>query len=410
MNIDVAEMSNVINSPVRSYVEFSELATSIVSANQIVKADQAINSTGVILFEPEAEWLNKRYEFKNGNIVYLPVGGYGSYEDLGLVTHLDFFIPGIIRNPLKIKMLQIASQALNYSEIKTPIGTRFGKDIHSFGTTSGSRDYSKKNPYSIYKGTTPHLYLTRQSGIKLLGSTFDGTRGIEIPVNASGKDYYKVSVLYASVMYDKPFSADIELFRIKHNTDTIIIYADYQSPTTTSAELKAKKLSDNSIISTGPDPVVQFFVNGIEDETIRYGEWNMIGILFNGLLDFSFRDGIDTRIDITGPFLVNNISDYQIDQAAENNTVTFLYWSDVQGTLPTYETWQDVVTAGTWRDQLVSDESIVDIKLDASAIYSTYLGSNRLVANEDEYLLELDQNEYSTYLGVRSSLIKVSPL
>jgi hypothetical protein len=401
MNIDATEMSNVTNSPVRSYVEFSEIATSIISVNQITKTNVAAESDGVI--EPDAEWLNKRYEFKNGDIVYLPTGGYSQYDDLGLATHLDFFIPGIIRNPLKIKMLQIASQALNYSGMKTPIGTRFGKDIYSFGTTSGNRDYSKKNPYSIYKGTTPYLYLTRQSGIKLLGSTFDGTRGIEIPINSNGKDYYKVSVLYASVMYEKPFSADVELFRIKHNTETIIIYADYTSPTTASAELKAKKLSDGSDLGSA----VQFFVNGIENETtIRYGEWNMVGILFNGLIDFS-GTAVDTRIDITGPFIVNNISDYQIDQAAEVSNLTFLPWSAMQSS----KTWQQVLDAtGGWREQLISAVGVVDIKLDASAIYNSYLGSSRVTATEDTYVLEVSQQAYRTYLGIRSSLISVSPL
>lgn len=397
MNIDIPEMANVTNSSVRSYVEFSEIATSIVSDNQITKEDIAVESDSVI--DPLGEWLNKRYEFKNGSIVNIPTSGYNQYDDLGIVTHLDFFIPGIIRNPVKIKMLQIASQALNYSGIKTPIGTRFGKDIYSFGTTSGSRDYSKANPYKIYKGTTPYLYLTKQSGVKLLGSTFDGTRGIEIPINQSGKDYYKVSVLYASALHENPFSEDVELFRIKHNTDTIIVYAEYTN--SNYAELGAKKLSDNSSLGSA----VQFFVNGIEDEaTIRYGEWNMIGILFNGLLDFS--GSTTNRIDITGPFVVNNISDYQIDKATENSNFSFYLWSDTKN-----NSWEQVLLAdGGWQEQLISGEGSIDIKLDASAIYGAYLGNSRIVANEDQYTLEMAQDDYSTYLGVRSSLIRVLPL
>ena len=407
LNIDVPEMSNVTNSPVRTYVEFSEIATSIVSTNQTTKTTVPVESDSVI--EPDAEWLNKKYEFTNGNIVYIPTGGYGDYNDLGLVTHIDFFVPGIIRNPVKIKTLQIASQALNYSSLKTPVGTRFGKDVYSFGTTSGTRDYSKKNPYLIYKGTTPYLYLTKQSGIKLLGSTFDGTRGIEIPVNESGKDYYKISVLYASAMHEKPFTADVNLFRIKYNSDIITIFADRTDAN--SAELTAK-LSNGTIISTGLTPVVKFFVNGTEDATIRYGEWNMIGILFNGLLDFSGES--DNRIDITGPFLINNISDYQIDQSTESNNYSFYSWSEIQnqrveGGVTVYDEWS-VPATKTWNDVLYSGVGTIDIKLDASAIYGSYLGSGRIVADEDQYLLEMDQDQYSTYLGIRSSLIVVSPL
>jgi hypothetical protein len=399
LNIDVPQMSNVVNSSVRSYVEFSEIATSVVSTNQITKTNISVQSTNVI--DPLTEWLNNKYEFINGSIVYLPTGGYGDYNDLGLVTHIEFFVPGIIRNPVKIKMLQVASQALNYSPTKTPIGTRFGKDIYSFGTTSGTRDYSKKNPYSIYKGTTPYLYLTKQSGVKLLGSTFDGTRGIEIPINESAKDYYKVSVLSVSAMYEKPFAADVELFRIKYNEDTITVYADRTD--SNYAELTAK-LSNGTIISTGGSPVVKFFVNGTEDATIRYGEWNMIGILFNGLLDFG---GASTnRIDITGPFIINNISDYQIDESTENSNFSFYLWSDTDN-----NTWQQVLdAAGGWEQQLISGEGSIDIKLDANAIYGAYVGNSRIVANEDQYIIEMAQDDYSTYLGIRSSLIKVSPL
>jgi len=395
-NIDVPELADVTNSSIRTYVEFSEIAASVVSSNQITKTTAAVESNYTI--EPDSEWVNKKYELVNNTIIYLPSGGFNSYSDLGLVTHLEFYIPGIIRNPAKIKMLHIASQALNYSAIKTPIGTRYGKDIYSFGS---SRSYSAKNPYTIYKNTTPYLYLTNCSGIKLVGTTFDGTRGIEIPINQSAKPYYTVSVLEASILYEKPFTADVELFRIKHNSDTVIVYADYTSPTSASAVLKAKKLSDSSDMAS----VVQFFVNGVADQaTIRSGEWNMVGILFKNLLRFGGTS--DNRIDITGPFVVNNVSDYQIDQAAENNNYSFYLWSDTAT-----KTWTQVAaSSATWNDTLISATAATPIKLNASAIYNSYLGNSRISGNDDVYRISMDQQDYSSYIGIRSSLVAVSPL
>ena len=396
-NIDVPELANITNSSIRTYVEFSEIATSVVSSNQITKTTAAVESDYTI--EPDSEWVNKKYELVNNTIIYLPTGGFNEYSDLGLVTHIEFFIPGIIRNPAKIKMLHIASQALNYSAMKTPIGTRYGKDIYSFGTTSSVRDYSKKNPYTIYKNTTPYLYLTNYSGIKLVGSTFDGTRGIEIPINQSAKPYYTVSVLQASVLYEKPFTVDVELFRIKHNTDTFIIYADWTTPTSITAELKAKKL-DNTDLGAA----VKFFVNGVEDATIRYGEWNMIGILFTDLLRFG--GSASNRIDITGPFIVNNISDYQIDEAAENNNFTFYTWSQTA-----VKTWTQVAAASaTWNNTLISDTAGPAPQLNAAAIYSSYFGNSRVSANNDAYTFGIDQQDYAAYVGIRSSLIRTSPL
>jgi hypothetical protein len=400
-NIDVPELANVTNSSIRTYVEFSEIAASVVSSNQITKTTQALSSNYTITptdeVTPTDSWVNTKYEIVNNTIIYLPTTGFSSYSDLGLVTHIEFFIPGIIRNPTKIKMLHIASQALNYSAMKTPVGTRYGKDIYSFGA---DRSYSAKNPYTIYKNTTPYLYLTNYSGIKLVGSTFNGTRGIEIPINEFAKPYYTVSVIEASVLYEKPFTADIELFRIKHNTDTFIIYADWTTPTSITAELKAKKLSDNSDLGAA----VKFFVNGVEDATIRYGEWNMIGIVFTDLLRFGGRS--DNRIDITGPFVINNVSDYQIDEAAENNNFTFYTWSETAA-----KTWTQVAAASaTWNDTLISDTAGPAPQLDAAAIYSSYFGNSRISANEDSYTFGMDQQDYAAYVGIRSSLIRTSPL
>lgn len=398
-NVDVPELADVTNSLIRSYVEFSEIATSVVSDNQIAKTTASVESDYVI--EPTSEWLNKKYEVVNNTIVYLPTGGFNSYSDLGMITHIEFYIPGIIRNPAKLKMLHLGGQALNYSSIKTPIGTRFGKHIYSFATTDGTRDYSKKNPYTIYKNTSPYLYLTKYSGIKLLGATdtYDGTRGIEIPVNQSAKAYYTVSVLQASIMHEKPFTADVELFRIKHNSDTLVIYADYTSPTSTSAVLKAKKTNGDDMTST-----VQFFVNGIEDNaTIRYGEWNMVGIVFKDLLRFG---GSSTnRIDITGPFIINNISDYQIEEAAENNNYSFYLWSEIKT-----KTWTEAEALGNWDNVRISSTTGNVVQLDAAQIYNSYLGNSRISASDDAYVLGLNQDQYSVYSGIRSSIIRVNPL
>lgn len=406
-NIDVPELADVTNSPIRTYVEFSEIATSVVSANQITKTTNAVQTDYEIQPDADDSWVNKKYELVNNTVVYLPTVGFNSYSDLGLVTHIEFYIPGIIRNPAKIKMLHIASQALNYSGVSTPIGTRFGKDIYSFGTTSSVRDYSKKNPYTIYKNTTPYLYLTKYSGIKLVGATPDATRGIEIPINPFGRSYYKVSVIEASVMYEKPFTlnTDVELFRIKYKGDTIIIYAAYTS--SNYAELTAKRLSDNEPLSTGLTPTVEFFVNGVQDSTIRYGEWNMIGILFKNLLNFSGAStgNLKHRIDITGSFIVNNISDYQIDEAAENNNYSFNYWSTIKT-----KTWTQTKALGTWDNVRISSTSAEVIKLDAAAIYNSYLGNSRISGSDDSYILNIDQQDYSVYSGIRSSIIRVNPL
>lgn len=400
-NIDVPEYLGklaVADSHIRTYVEFSEIAVSTVDSIQLVKTDVSVPSNRVV--EPDADWLNKRYEVVNNTIIYKPTGGFSDFEDLGLITHIDFTIPGIYRNPAKLKMLHLSSQALGRSTVPTSIGTKFGKDIYSFGTTSDVRDYSAKNPYLIYKNSTPYLYLTKYSGIKLAGSTFDGTRGIEIPINKNAKRYYKVSVLSTSVMYDKEFSEDIELFRIKDKNDTVIVYADFTTGTTDTAEISAKYANGTSFTA------IQYFVNGISEErTIKYGEWNSVGLVFTQLLDFS---GISTgKIDITGPFVINNISDFQIDEQLETTNYNFNTWADILA----IGTWSQVLSAeSTWGGALLSSALADAPRLNASAIYNSYLGNSRISADNALDSLSVSQTDHSLYRGIRLDSFTSTPL
>jgi hypothetical protein len=50
-----------------------------------------------------------------------------------------------------------------------PVGTRFGVNMFPYTRSGLYYDYKAKNPFSIYKGSTPYLYLNRTSGIEIRG-------------------------------------------------------------------------------------------------------------------------------------------------------------------------------------------------------------------------------------------------
>jgi hypothetical protein len=392
INIDYPEISNVTNSFVRSYVEFSDTMSSIVSSNQITKTNLAKETDYVI--EPTADWTNKKYEFVDHTILYLPAGGYGSINDLSIVSHIEFFVPGIIRNPVGIKTYQLSSQSLIDSTTPTPIGTRYGKDIYSYGTSG----YNTKNPYSIYKGSTPYLYLTKNSGIKLVGSTFDATREISIPINEFGKKFYTVSTIQASIFHEKNFGdSPIEIFRIKNNTGTIIILATPNEGGLT-ATLSATKSGEAYVD-------VDIYLNGKEEAVIRYKEWNLLTLQFKKNLDFGNVQV--NKISITGPFLVNNVSDYQIIEAKINENVFLQTWSTVWNA-GVFD-WQDY-TSGNWKEDVLESGILSIPQLDPELIHNAYIGQNIIAGNNGSKLLNISQNTVRTYSGIRSSSIIITPL
>ena len=98
---------------------------------------------------------------------------------------------------------EISSQALN-NDTFTPVGTRFGINLYPYSKSGLYYNYKTKNPFSIYKGSTPYLHLTKDSGIEIRGSyNPELERGIAIPVNQSLSTNYKISAMQMWLKYDK---------------------------------------------------------------------------------------------------------------------------------------------------------------------------------------------------------------
>lgn len=430
INVDHPDSISSSNATVKTYVEFSEIAVSTVSANQLEKTYVAIPSNSVVA--PDATWLNKKYQITNNTVIYLPTGGYSDFTDLSIAVSIEAKIPGIFRNPFKFRKLQLASQAYDYSTLPTEIGTKYSRDIvpYTMANTT-SIVYDGNNPYTIYKDSTPYLYLNKYSGVKIVGSNVGAvlanttveSRGIKIPINPTSKDYYKVSVVQMSVLKESPFTANssVEIFRIVDNETTFVIDAQ----TGADANIAALRVRTSNGTAYLAYSDVKIFVNGEEDTTtngvaqstsIRYGQWNMISFTFDPLLDFS---GFSGAINITGPFVVNNISDYQIDKSREGNSVVFAQWGTGTYSVANIAggTWANVAAeqgANTvWQDILTGALLPISIELDAAGIYGSYLGTSKiqtLGTFENLHSIDVSQNATKAYLGIRSTTINSIPL
>lgn len=429
ITLDYLENPTLTNAMIRSYVEFSEIATSVVSENQLTKSLQAYGGTYTV--EPDSDWVNKRYEIVNNSVVRLPTGGYGDIEDLGINVYLDFKIPGIIRNPIAIKSLQIGAYSLNYSAMRTPIGSKFGRDVFPYtktatvvsgAVTAVSVAFNGKNSFRLHKQSTPYLYLTDSSGIQMVGTGFgDNTdckiekRGILIPLNEERQLSYQLSLIQMSVLFNKNFANEtLEICRIKNELSgqTVVIYLEYSSAST--GTLVAKTLNTAQTGYDTATPVsVSFFVNGISTTSFQANKWNMVAIQFAKAFDLSNGFG---SLSLTGPFMYNNISDYRVSSTRINDTFVYDTWSGVLtnggGSGGSWTAAYDYEEDATpeWEDILISSEVGTPVKIDAASLYSSYLGNSSISALDDNFITIFNDDSFNYYSGIRLESFRAQPL
>lgn len=391
---------------VRSYVYFSDLRKPEVTTSDLSRALIDLPTTKVV--EPDSTWLTKIYEVIDGSIIYLPSNI--DFTQLGINLQVEATVPGILRNKIKIRNVQVAGQALNKSE-KTTIGTKFARNIHPYRISGSTTIYDNaKNPYAIYKGKTPYLYLTKNSGIQLLGSTFDGTRGLEIPINESAKRFFLVDILQFGFYYDKTFSSSpTEILRISFGgTDKYSVIVDGVGDNTKGI-VYIKDIPNNTIFYE-----LELFLNGVQDTMPSGGDnspyyyvyhknWNFITVKFDTGLNFGEQAG---AIRITGPFVINNISQYQISEEEYANRVTPSLWSEINNRDGgAAETWTQTTSStyepvgARWND-IYSSDVFPALGRDAQRIYNTYFGTNKFTALETNIPIKTYEYKYTGYMTI----------
>ena len=112
------------------------------------------------IVSPGAEWINTKYEVVDDMIIYPPSGV--DFNSLAMFVEVSTSIDGVSDKLVAIDTLQLSSISLNNSH-GTPIGTKFGTDVYPYSKNGFYYDFKTRNPFSIYKGSTPYLYLNKNS-------------------------------------------------------------------------------------------------------------------------------------------------------------------------------------------------------------------------------------------------------
>ena len=380
---------NTEQNMVRSYVSFQYLKSQ-PSAKDSYFSKVAVPENGVV--SPGSEWLTTKYEVVNGTIIYPPKGI--RISDVSLVTHLEWAIPDTLNNPLVVKKMQYASEAFN-EKTSNPVGTRFGTEIFPYLKYGSYFDYKSRNPFRIYKGSTPYLYLTQDSGIQKVGN-YDAlaNRGLSIPINQNLAQSYKVIALQAFIRYGQErFPATPEqIFEIE-SKDTYIkffIVANDRSGK------RARIYGINA--KTGRfENGIAFYWNGkiVREPVITLSDWGVLGISFPRILDFDSYVG---GFRVTGPVLINNVSQYQSTNLQEIQRQTLRSWFTAKYDNPDTYDWDFWNEDYTWNGVLVFSSSTY-FGINPSDIYKTYTGTNKIIIDDDKPL-RITNYEYNNYQGI----------
>jgi hypothetical protein len=395
------------NSLVKSYITFQYIQNGAnLSSENFINIEKPSNDSFVI---PGDSWRTTKYEVIDNMVIYPPKDV--SNLDLAIVTHLEFNVKGVLKNKVSLRTLEYCSQAFSNTS-PNPVGTRFGHYLYPYKKSGFYYDYKSENPFTIYKGTSPYLYLTRYSGIEIKG-TIDPTvnRGLSISINREKSDNFKVMAMQLAVRYDKDsFSyGSVEIFEIKSRDRHIKFYMTPIHPTGQRAKIYAVDANTGRI-----ENKVRFYLNGkiVKEPVLTVKEWAFLGISFSKVLDFKNRIG---TINLNGPLTFNTISYYESTNLQDVQQEEFRKWFGVKYILPENIEWDYWLTGDFLWDgvKVLSRSNYYGV--DPSTIYKSYTGTNKIIVDSASSLVinnerSLTEYEYRIYSGINSKTITVTAI
>lgn len=388
-NVFSGDNFDTTNSPIKMSVSFQYLAAGSNTSYSSFSSPEPLSKTGVVA--PGTDWLNKKYEVMDDTIIYPPKGV--DFKKVSINMHIELNVEGLMSNPFKVKYLRLSSQALGPSPKK--IGTRFGSDIIPYRKVSTAFDYKNVSPFSIYKGSTPYLYNTSSSGIRIRDIyTSYGNRGLSMPINQNAASFFKVSALQIAMRYDEPTfpSSPVQIFELQHADDLISFYLVADSDSQNRGRMYAINQTTGSL-----QPGISYYLNGrvVKNPVLYPNSWSMLGISFDTPISFSNFAG---AFRVTNPILFNSFSYYQTTEADEAAQYSFRKWFAVRSEPDNPLDW-DVWNESLWSEVLFLTQT-EPVVLDPSKIYKQYTGTDRIVV-ESGSIFRLNNYQYSSFNQLR---------
>jgi hypothetical protein len=400
-------------SGLNNYITFQDITASSGPNLDISSFATTVTLNANNTIVPSAGWATTKYEINDRTIIYLPSGI--DFTEYAIVVHLDIHLPTSILNPVEIKYLQLASQALNTeASLKNTLGSKTGTTItpYYYDNNEGAYDYTMPNPFLIDKQTSPYLNLTPQSGIKLVGDlpvSLDEDRGFYVSINEKESPNYTLSGMQMFINYQFPFTKNTStsnyleyptlgtIFSIETKTKIIdfVMEALDKTPTLSGSSIASNsqrvRLYARTYYQYLADIInenMYFYWNGelVKEATMTLNEWGILGIAFVEPLDFDSYAG---KLLVKPSVSIDNISFYSLPQSRILNTKKVRTWRDAinpaisDNILSVQYDWSVWNSSVTWEELTkMADKSNVPISL--SQIYDVYAGVSKTNISNNE--------------------------
>lgn len=311
----IAQDNFDVDNNVKAYVSlqnFEDVGDVSYSNYSIVKN---LNEKRYVNFEDiESNIDITKFRVVDGTIIFAPKSII-DFNSAFITVHMELKSPGINTNNIKIQRMSLASLAYDESFLYG-INTSQGNKVYPFTRQGSSYINKAKNPFLIYKDSTPYLYLTGDSGIQSIpypdieesaSETF--RRGISVPINQGRKEDYSLYGISMWCAYnkDKEFLQKEKVFSLSYQTERYVIYVEPEvdnkrAKLVAYKEYFGEELETNEII---------FYQDGVKKiPYLNPLSWSFITIRFENTPDISSIIG---QFEIYPGIIFNNLSIYEQD-------------------------------------------------------------------------------------------------
>lgn len=347
---------------------------------------EPITSSKVIDFDNTIDVIETKFEVTDGTIIF-PPKELVDFKDYYITVHLEIVNNGVNTKPIQIKRMSLSSVVSDETSF-FKIGTRTGNSIYPISRYNRTYSYKDKNPFAIYKDSTPYLYLTGDSGVSLLPYQSNNVRGFSVPINYKRSTDFTFGGFQVWAMYNKDTTI---------NSISNIMRVDTEDR---KYDLILQPLDDGQrgIIKiydaeTGlEDTNTVFYQNGnlIRNPIIYPLTWTSIVVSFGEDINLDSTIG---QLELYEGMVYNNISSYRKSTEVLGQSIEARTWQEArqQEFLINDEV---VIVEFQWEDwypylwdDVYSQTSTLTFALDGSSITRSYLGISSLVCNDSSSII-----------------------
>ena len=271
---------------------------------------QSLNSERYVDFDNFSKVVLDVRKFKiSNNTIIFPPKNVIDFKNTFLTIHIEVKTTGINTNNIQLQNMSLASLAFDNLNLYS-VNTANGNKLYPFSRQYITYAPKIKNPFIIYKESTPYLYLTSESGIQVLpyseSDDLSITRGVSVPINPNKISGYQIHGFHLWMMYNDSytFSERKKVFSIFTNSQEIIFYAE---PEYGNKRAKIKAYLKTFASETEYTNAV-FYQNGIKQVPyIEPLKWSMITVQLDSPITLN---NISGSIELYSGAVFNNITIY----------------------------------------------------------------------------------------------------